>query len=93
MIRIQLDFGALEAWPSDRLPGFTECLLAVLPGLAQRGCCYHEAGGFVRRLRLDDQSLAQLGAGNASAPASRVAHRKLPPMPPRLILIDAALSS
>src|SRR5829696_7720062 len=51
MIRIQLDLGALEDWPTDRLPGFTERLCALLPGLDGHGCCYHEPGGFVRRLR------------------------------------------
>jgi cyanophycin synthetase len=51
MIRIQLDLGALEAWPTDRLPGFTERLRALLPGLDGHGCCYQEPGGFVRRLR------------------------------------------
>lgn len=51
MIRIQLDLGALEEWPTDRLPGFADRLLALLPGLGQHGCCYHEPGGFVRRLQ------------------------------------------
>src|SRR5215211_3198336 len=51
MIRVQLDLGALEAWPTDRLPGFTERLRALLPGLDGHGCCYQEPGGFVRRLR------------------------------------------
>src|SRR3712207_2168471 len=50
MIRIKLDLGSLEEWPSNRLPGFTERLLALLPGLHQHGCCYHEPGGFGRRL-------------------------------------------
>jgi cyanophycin synthetase len=51
MIRIQLDLGILEEWPSDRLPGFADTLLAALPGLQAHGCSYREAGGFVRRLR------------------------------------------
>jgi cyanophycin synthetase len=50
MIRIKLDLGSLEEWPSNRLPGFTERLLALLPGLHQHGCSFHEPGGFVRRL-------------------------------------------
>jgi len=50
MIRIKLDLGSLEEWPSNRLPHFTERLLALLPGLHRHGCCYHEPGGFVRRL-------------------------------------------
>ncbi|WP_375401839.1 cyanophycin synthetase [uncultured Sphingomonas sp.] len=51
MIRIQIDLGALEEWPSDRLPGFADRLLALLPGLEDHGCSYGEPGGFVRRLR------------------------------------------
>ena len=51
MIRLQLDLGTLEQWPSDRLPDFTDRLLALLPGLARHGCSYGEPGGFVRRLR------------------------------------------
>src|SRR5918998_395343 len=50
MIRIKLDLGSLEAWPSNRLPGFTGRLLAVLPGLHRHGCCFRRPGGFVRRL-------------------------------------------
>lgn len=49
MIRIKLDLGSLEDWPSSRLPHFTERLLSVLPGLRQHGCCFHRPGGFVQR--------------------------------------------
>ncbi|MFC4454412.1 cyanophycin synthetase [Deinococcus sonorensis] len=51
MIRIQLQLGALEEYPSNRLPGFTEGLLEQLPTLSQHGCSYGEPGGFVRRLQ------------------------------------------
>lgn len=51
MVRIQLDLGRLEEWPSDRIPGFSDALLALLPGLERHGCSYRKAGGFVRRLR------------------------------------------
>ena len=50
MIRIRLDLGALEAWPSDRIPGFNAALVEQLPGLQQHGCCYGAPGGFLRRL-------------------------------------------
>ena len=49
MIRIQLDLGRLEAWPTDRLPGFSEALLAKLPGLDQHGCCFGRPGNSVSR--------------------------------------------
>lgn len=51
MIRITLDLEELEAYPSDRLPGFTDQLLALIPTLHEHGCSYGEPGGFVRRLR------------------------------------------
>jgi cyanophycin synthetase len=52
VIRLVLDLGPLEAWPSARLgPGFVDALLAALPGLQEHGCSFGEPGGFVRRLR------------------------------------------
>ncbi|HEY0418876.1 MAG TPA: acetate--CoA ligase family protein, partial [Acetobacteraceae bacterium] len=51
MIRIQLDLGALENWPSDRLPGFNDRLLGLLPSLQRHGCSFGKPGGLVRRLR------------------------------------------
>ncbi|MGN7999252.1 cyanophycin synthetase [Sphingomonas sp. 22176] len=51
MIRIQVDLRDLEQWPSDKLPGFTDALLALLPGLGVHGCSYQRPGGFVERLR------------------------------------------
>jgi cyanophycin synthetase len=50
MTRIQLDLGTLEEWPSNRLPGSTDRLLTLLPGLQEHGCCFRTPGGFVRRL-------------------------------------------
>ena len=52
VIRLELDLGALEAWPTGRLgPGFVDGLAAALPGLAEHGCSYREPGGFLRRMR------------------------------------------
>jgi cyanophycin synthetase len=50
MIRIQLDLGALEGWPTNRLSGFADALLEALPGLHAHGCSHGQPGGFVRRL-------------------------------------------
>src|SRR4051812_40574583 len=52
MIRIQLDLGELESWPTDRLPGFSDRLLALLPGLGEHECSLGHAGGF--RIRLHE---------------------------------------
>lgn len=51
MVRIQLDLGALEEWPSNRLPDFTDRLLLLLPGLHNHGCSYGRPGGLVQRLQ------------------------------------------
>lgn len=51
MVRIELDLGALEEWPTDRLEGFTDRLMEALPGLHEHGCCFGEPDGFLRRLR------------------------------------------
>jgi cyanophycin synthetase len=55
VIRLVLDLGALEAWPTGRLgPAFIDGLVAALPGLASHGCSYREPGGFIRRMREDE---------------------------------------
>lgn len=55
VIRLELDLGALEAWPTGRLgPEYVQGLAAALPGLAEHGCSYCEPGGFLRRMREDD---------------------------------------
>ncbi|KFN44591.1 cyanophycin synthetase [Arenimonas oryziterrae] len=55
VIRLELDLGVLEAWPTAKLgPAFIDGLLAALPGLAEHGCSYGEPGGFVRRMREDE---------------------------------------
>src|SRR5262245_55080018 len=51
VIRLTLDLGALEEWPSMKLgQPFVDALLDALPGLREHGCSYGEPGGFVRRL-------------------------------------------
>ncbi len=51
VIRLDIDLGPLEEWPSGKLgPSFTEPLLAALPGLHTHTCSYGKPGGFVRRL-------------------------------------------
>jgi cyanophycin synthetase len=50
MIRIQVDLGPLEEWPTSRLPGLADRLLKLLPGLAHHGCSSGKPGGLLRRL-------------------------------------------
>jgi len=55
VIRLLLDLGELEQWPTARLgPDFIDGLVAALPGLAEHGCSYREPGGFLRRMREDE---------------------------------------
>ncbi len=55
VIRLRMDIGELEDWPSVRLgEAFIESLLDALPGLREHGCSYQEPGGFVRRLTEDE---------------------------------------
>jgi cyanophycin synthetase len=51
MIRVQLDLGRLEEWPSDRISGFADALLDRLPGVGRHGCSLKVRGGFEKRLR------------------------------------------
>jgi cyanophycin synthetase len=55
VIRMVLDIGVLVDWPSVKCgKGFTNGLQKALPTLAEHGCSYREAGGFIRRLTEDD---------------------------------------
>ncbi len=55
VIRVRLDLGLLESWPSGRLgTAFQQGLLRALPGLREHGCSYGVSGGFVRRLTEGD---------------------------------------
>ncbi|MFZ7094925.1 cyanophycin synthetase [Luteimonas dalianensis] len=55
VIRLVVDLGELEQWPTARLgPAFIDGLVAAVPGLAEHGCSYREPGGFLRRMREDE---------------------------------------
>jgi cyanophycin synthetase len=55
VIRLELDLGELEQWPTGRLgSAFVDGLIAALPGLSEHGCSYREPGGFIRRMREGD---------------------------------------
>ena len=55
VIRLELDLGALEAWPTGRLgTAFVDGLVAALPGLAEHGCSYRVPGGFIWRMNEGD---------------------------------------
>lgn len=50
-IKMILDLGILEDFPSNTIPGFVDGLLELLPGVAQHSCGTGRAGGFEGRLR------------------------------------------
>jgi cyanophycin synthetase len=50
LIRVQLDLGPLEQWPTNRIPGFADALQKMLPGLYGHGCSYGTDGGFIKRM-------------------------------------------
>jgi cyanophycin synthetase len=50
VIRLRVDLGELEDYPTARLPGFVDGLLAAMPSLREHTCSYGEPGGFVRRM-------------------------------------------
>ncbi len=54
-IRLTVQLGALENWPSAQLPGFVDGLLAALPTLEEHTCSPGYRGGFVERLRADGE--------------------------------------
>ncbi len=49
-IRLVVDLGSLEHWPSNTIPGFNETLLEMLPGVGEHSCSRGHAGGFRERL-------------------------------------------
>jgi cyanophycin synthetase len=50
-IHLLVDLGSLEDFPTSSLPGFTDGLLAALPGLREHSCSRGHRGGLVERMR------------------------------------------
>ena len=51
VIRLVVDLGVLEEFPSDRIPGFPEALIGLMPTLEDHACSLGRRGGFISRLR------------------------------------------
>ena len=49
-IHLVVDLGSLEKFPTNTIPGFTDNILAMLPGLREHSCSRGRRGGFVERL-------------------------------------------
>jgi cyanophycin synthetase len=54
VIRLRIDLGELEDYPTGQLPGFADRLMAAIPSLQEHTCSYGEPGGFVRRMVEDE---------------------------------------
>ena len=50
-IRLLVDLGSLEFWPSNTIPGFNKKLLKALPGVGEHSCSLGKKGGFKERLQ------------------------------------------
>jgi cyanophycin synthetase len=50
-IRMLVDLGSLEDWPSNTLKGFNEAIVELLPGIADHSCSLGHRGGFLERLQ------------------------------------------
>jgi cyanophycin synthetase len=51
VVRMLVDLGVLEEYPSHRIPGFVEALTELLPSLEDHACSLGRRGGFLTRLR------------------------------------------
>ncbi|HEU4920778.1 MAG TPA: cyanophycin synthetase [Candidatus Limnocylindrales bacterium] len=51
VIRMVVDLGTLEEFPSNKIPGFTDALVELLPSLEDHACSLGRRGGFITRLR------------------------------------------
>jgi cyanophycin synthetase len=51
VVRLLVDLGVLEQYPTNKLPNFTDALVALLPTLEDHACSLGRRGGFITRLR------------------------------------------
>jgi cyanophycin synthetase len=51
VVRMVVDLGILEDFPSNKIPGFTDALVELLPSLEDHACSLGRRGGFITRLR------------------------------------------
>ena len=51
VVRMVVDLGILEEYPSNKIPGFVDALVGLLPSLEDHACSLGRRGGFITRLR------------------------------------------
>jgi cyanophycin synthetase len=55
VIRLELDLGPLEQWPTGKLgAAYVDALVEAVPGLQEHGCSYRVPGGLIRRMKEDE---------------------------------------
>jgi cyanophycin synthetase len=50
VVKMHVDLGVLEDYPTTKVPGFVDGLLAWMPSLSDHACSLNRRGGFVTRL-------------------------------------------
>jgi cyanophycin synthetase len=51
IVKMLVDLGVLEQYPTTKIPGFVDGLLAWMPSLEDHACSLNRRGGFVTRLK------------------------------------------
>jgi cyanophycin synthetase len=51
VVKMLVDLGVLEQFPTTRIPGFVDGLIAWIPSLEDHACSLNRRGGFITRLR------------------------------------------
>ena len=51
VVRMLVDLGVLEDFPSNKIPNFTETLVELMPTLEDHACSLGRRGGFISRLK------------------------------------------
>ena len=94
-IKLVVDLGVLEHFPTNTIPGFTEALLELLPGVGEHTCGTGKPGGFAGRLREGTWVGPRGRAHRPAAPArgrhrgrprQDARHRRAGPLPRRLLV-------
>jgi cyanophycin synthetase len=51
VVKMLVDLGVLEQFPSNTIPGFNDALIAWMPSLSDHACSLNRRGGFITRLK------------------------------------------
>jgi cyanophycin synthetase len=51
VIRMLVDLGTLEEFPSNKIPGLTDAIVDLMPSIEDHACSLGRRGGFITRLR------------------------------------------